>query len=190
MVETDSTEIKFSKDENGNFQDTLEFNIKGNLVFYWDKEKSNSLKRVKLGKVREKLTRSSSVVEAIVDTLTVKEPLTIKVINHMDFGTIVVGSRANAKTPAEIEVGGSDGSFIQVTIPKTVDISNKSNDKLTVELKFKDKTEEISGEEKFITETIKTEGKTDKIIIDGSVNTSGINEGVYEGKFTVRVRYI
>ncbi|WP_293958745.1 DUF4402 domain-containing protein [uncultured Fusobacterium sp.] len=200
VLGTNSDKIKFEKDENGNIKDTLEFNIKGNLVFHWNNEKNSNLRQVKLGKVYQKLNSiSNGDVEIILDNLEITPILKVNVTNHMDFGTIVAGQKADTKepwrTPAQLEIEGASGKNVKILIPQTTEIKNQEGDRILVDLRFRNKVEVKEGNNKSITERIKDKGsgdsigKTDTVVIDGSVTTEKENHGNYKGMFIVRVEY-
>ena len=117
----------------------------------------------------------------------------------MDFGTIIAGQKAStresSRTPAEIDVEGTSGQRVKITIPKSAEIKNSSGDILLVDLQFRN-TQNMSdlGDKKSIVKNIAFEnkngiGKTDIIKIDGNIATKTNSRGNYKGVFTVRVEY-
>lgn len=203
IMEINSTQMKFSKDKNGNLIDTLEFNVNGNLVFHWNNIKKGYSKQVTIGAVYSMLGNKKVEVGNIdinLEKLNIISILKVNVKKNMDFGTIIAGEKADTKesfrTPAQVEIEGVNGSDIKITIPQKVEIKNSSGDSLLVNLRFGEgKKLKEDGQNKSIVKKILSKdskyniGKTDLIEINGSVTTKRGNEGNYKGIFTVRVEY-
>lgn len=203
IMEINSTQMKFSKDKNGNLIDTLEFNVNGNLVFHWNNIKKGYSKQVTIGAVYSMLGNKKVEVGNIdinLENLNIISILKVNVKKNMDFGTIIAGEKADTKesfrTPAQVEIEGVNGSDIKITIPQKVEIKNSSGDSLLVNLRFGEgKKLKEDGQNKSIVKKILSKdskyniGKTDLIEINGSVTTKRGNEGNYKGIFTVRVEY-
>lgn len=195
--------ISFQKDKNNNIKDTLEFRIKGNLIFYWSKYKNNYSKVIRLGKIYTKINQERKeigVIEIILDNLNIVSLLKVNIKNHMDFGTIIAGQKVDTReagrTPARIEVEGASRKKVKIVIPQTTKIENNRGDILTVDLNFREREKsKQEGAKKSIVKNILNEtskrgvGKTDTIEIDGSIITKRQSLGNYKGVFTVRVEY-
>lgn len=203
IMGNNSNYIKFLKDKDGNLKDTLEFTIKGNLVFYWDKAKDKWLKQVRLGKVYYRLDQNSKEVGTVdirLDNLNIISILRVNIKKNMDFGTIVAGQKADTRealrSSAQLEIEGASGTKVKVTIPQTTEIKNRLGDSLLVNLRFRDSYKSKNEScYKSITKEILSKnlrgniGKTDLIEIDGSIATKRESLGNYKGVFTVRVEY-
>lgn len=186
---TGQDRIKFDKNP------TLIFTISGQLNADWSKNPlilkvgevynsvGNGNKKDKLGDVLINLKEEVEIIS----------PLKVHVEENMDFGVIIAGqtvdTQDHSRTPAVIEIEGTKGKNIILTIPKSVEIVNKNDDKLIVNLRFREnKAQELR---KDIKETPGKEltGRTEKVKIDGSLKTNQNNSGLYTGTFTVRAEY-
>ena len=189
-----STSINFSDN-----RDTLEFRIKGTLIFYWNKYNKNYPKKITLGKIYSN-KKEIGTIDIILDRLNIISILKINVKNHMNFGTIVAGQKAStrefSRIPAEIEVVGTSEQIVKVTIPTSTEIKNNSGDSLLVNLKFRENQniKNSYGKESIIKNILFKNskngiGKTNPIKIDGSIVTKQKNCGIYKGTFIIRVEY-
>lgn len=198
ILNTNSSSIRFPSKE-----DILEFRVKGTLIFYWDKYKINFPNRVTLGEVYSNINnqqKKSGTIDIILNDLNIVSILKVNVKNHMNFGTIIAGQKASTKessrTPAKIEIEGSNNQKVKITIPESAEIKNSSGDTILVNLDFRDNQAiKNSNGKKSIIKNISSEnskngiGKTDPIKIDGDLVTSKKNRGNYKGTFVVRVEY-
>lgn len=187
-----STSINFSDN-----RDTLEFRIKGTLIFHWNNYNKNYQKKITLGKIYSN-KKEIGTIDIVLDKLNIVSSLKVNVRNHMDFGTIVSGQKASTKelsrTPAEIEIAGSSGQQVKITIPNSIEIKNNTGDSLLVNLQFRENQNlnNSSGKKNIVKNILPAKngvGKTDLIKIDGSVTTKQKNYGTYKGTFIVRIEY-
>lgn len=201
VVGASSNILKFQKEKNGAIKDILEFRIKGELIFHWKRYKKNQHKHIRLGKVYLIINHNKKEVgkiDIVLDDLNIVSLLKINVKNHMDFGTIIAGKRADTReaerNPARLEIEGTTGKRVKITIPQTTKIENGNGDALDVELRFREKSKQEGANKSIVKEILYENskndiGKTDVIEIDGSVTTRRQSHGNYKGIFTVRVEY-
>ena len=99
----------------------------------------------------------------------------------------------NNAYPAKIKIEGENNKKIKLTIPKQINIVNKNNDVLVVDLTFRNNNSNIlsinlnegNGSIKYNSIIL-----SDEILIDGESQTKNNSSGLYEGTFIVRVEYL
>lgn len=192
---------------NGNTaEESLELNLTGTLVFNWAEFNKNSQMQIKIGSIYvgagniNKADKIGNVYINLGDYINIISSLKVNVKEHMDFGTIIAGQKADtsepSRTPAKIEVEGIINKNVKIMIPETTDIKNESGDTLKVNLRFGN-GEMTKREKSYLTvqknlnqksgkENI---GITETVVINGALQTKQSSRGNYKGAFTVRVEY-
>lgn len=192
---------------NGNTaEESLELNLTGTLVFNWAEFNKNSQMQIKIGSIYvgvgniNKADKIGNVYINLGDYINIISSLKVNVKEHMDFGTIIAGQKADtsepSRTPAKIEVEGTINRNVIIMIPETTDIKNESGDTLKVNLRFRN-GEMTKREKSYLTvkknlnqksgkENI---GITETVVINGALQTKQSSRGNYKGAFTVRVEY-
>lgn len=191
------------KNDRQDITDTVEMNITGTLIFNWEKMRKSSRMVTRIGAVYvENGNESKKIGNIDIDLgkdIKIISTLKVNVKEHMNFGTIIAGQRADTSTsmgtPTKVEIEGVAERNVKITIPGTVILKNESGGKLTAELRFGNK-EKSSREKNSQTIEKKLEqrsgekniGTTD-IEINGKLSTNQKDRGNYKGTFIVRVEY-
>ncbi len=197
--------VNFKNDKEENTK-SVELNITGKLIFDWTKFNKNSSMIIKIAGMyagngnADKAHKIGNVYINLGDYINIISSLKVNVKEHMDFGTIIAGQKADtsepSRTPAKIEVEGIINKNVKIMIPETTDIKNESGDTLKVNLRFGN-GEMTKREKSYLTvqknlnqksgkENI---GITETVVINGALQTKQSSRGNYKGAFTVRVEY-
>lgn len=174
---------------------TVNLKVSGTLVIDWDKMNTNPI--LKIGEVRNGKGNGSQyygdVLINLKEVLNFVSSLKIRVLKHMDFGTVIAGQSKEAKTPAEIVVEGVRGSEVKIEIPTSTIIRNEKGNEIKVNLYFKENST-TNGTKSVITKNIDVVvnediSRTEPVIINGNLITKKDDSGLYTGTFTVRAEY-
>lgn len=190
--------------ENGETLEAVEFTLSGSFLFDWN-NKDKFGNRIKIGEMYSGNGNGNKFLGNVYlnlgkDDIEIVSALGVKVLQDMDFGTIIAGTTGDTHTsgnPAKVETKGLIDSDIKIIIPQNTLITNKErNESLTVALSFGEKEKILTeGNTQSIVRKVKNKigerniGITDEVVIHGRVKTSKDSRGIYTGEFKVRVEY-
>ena len=190
--------------EKGGILETVEFTLSGSFLFDWN-NKDKFGNRVKIGEMYSGNGNGNNSFLGNVylnlgkDDIEIVSSLGVKVLQDMDFGTIIAGTTGDTHTsgnPAKVEVKGLMDSDVKIIIPQNTLITNERNEFLTVALSFEEKEKILAeGNNQSTVRKVKNKigernvGTTDEVAIHGRVKTSKNSRGIYTGEFKVRVEY-
>lgn len=190
--------------EKGETLEAVEFTLSGSFLFDWN-NKDKFGNRVKIGEMYSGNGNGNNSFLGNVylnlgkDDIEIVSSLGVKVLQDMDFGTIIAGTTGDTHTsgnPAKVEVKGLMDSDVKIIIPQNTLITNERNEFLTVALSFEEKEKILAeGNNQSTVRKVKNKigernvGTTDEVAIHGRVKTSKNSRGIYTGEFKVRVEY-
>ncbi len=190
--------------EKGETLEAVEFTLSGSFLFDWN-NKDKFGNRVKIGEMYSGNGNGNNSFLGNVylnlgkDDIEIVSSLGVKVLQDMDFGTIIAGTTGDTHTsgnPAKVEAKGLMDSDVKIIIPQNTLITNERNEFLTVALSFEEKEKILAeGNNQSTVRKVKNKigernvGTTDEVAIHGRVKTSKNSKGIYTGEFKVRVEY-
>lgn len=198
IMKVDSIQVIKGKNVNGNFYfpvdkdnklDILKLRVTGKIILKTSFENLKGSGRIKLGEVKENNENQRKEVWLTFDysILKKKDTINIRVVKNMDLGVAIAGQTLKTSSPAIVEISGIKNEKITVELDESTTIK-KGDDKLEVNLFFKDKKFEKKGNKKI--KTIESISNSEEIEIEGTSQTyDSTPSGIYKGSFKVRVIY-
>ena len=192
----------FFVDKNNRQHEKVDVELDGEIILNWNKYNNvgdikNRFENIKIGYINDE--QNPIVMNLNMSDLNPINNIKIDVLNDMDLGTVFSGEKMSTKKtdnnayPAKIKIEGENNKKIKLTIPKQINIVNKNNDVLVVDLTFRNNNSNIlsinlnegNGSIKYNSIIL-----SDEILIDGESQTKNNSSGLYEGTFIVRVEYL
>lgn len=186
----------FKSSFNGEGIQEIRFLLEGELIFNW-LIKNKRDENIRMGYINS--STNPVYLNLRLEDFNPVYSLKVRVVDNMNLGKGQAGEKLSTKTwgtPANVSVEGEESKRVSITIPQSTVIKNSRDDKLTVNLNFR----ENSGQ-KLIKELapnsrdtfrVGSDGRviSKDILIDGETQTTRGSRGAYRGSFTVKVEYL